>query len=160
MGAELSSTGTGSPVRGINTEWLATATSTPLRNTASTGSETAAPVSSLRSRNTSVSGRVRASSRGHPVSRSATGFINVTMPCASVEMTASPMLDNVTRNRSRLSAISSPRARARASDRASAKAIPPSAPLNTTPPNVTHRAQPREDASSNTTVERYRTVQV
>ncbi len=65
------------------------------------------PVCSLMMLNISPIGLWEASRRGQPVNASAMPFINMTLPMLSVEMTASPILDKVTRSNSRCRRISS-----------------------------------------------------
>src|SRR3569833_1524122 len=91
IGAALSSIGISTPSRRRNTVWFARSTTLPSRNTLSTGFSTTTPVSSLLIGKISTSLRPSASRAVQPVSRSATGFMNLTVPVASVEITASPL---------------------------------------------------------------------
>lgn len=68
----------------------------PVRPPVATGSSTGWRVCSFTIRNTSVRDGPDASVTVQPVSCSATTFMNVTRPVASVGMTASPMLESVT----------------------------------------------------------------
>ena len=92
MGAPLSAMGRSVPSLAMSSEWLASPTTMPSRRTRATGLSTSARVSSLTIWNTSAVGRPFASTSDQPVSASATRFICRTLPSASVEMTASPML--------------------------------------------------------------------
>ena len=96
IGEPQSSIGITRPSRATSAVWFARPTTVPSRSTLLAGSSTGSPVSSAMMRNTSASGRPRASSTVQPVSEQATGFMNVTRTCSSVAITASPMLDRVT----------------------------------------------------------------
>ncbi len=100
IGAPLSSIGTSVPSRPISTVWLARPTIAPSRRTLVTGFSTVFRVASLTIRKTSSTGRPIASA-SQRVRACAAGLSRVTRPCASVTITASPMLVSVVRKRSR-----------------------------------------------------------
>ena len=103
MGAALSAIWYSCPSRASNTVWLASPTTSPRSMTNWTGLSTVLRLSALTIRNTSGSGCPSASASGHPVRRSAVGFMRVTRPWASVAMTPSPMEFSVVFKSSRLS---------------------------------------------------------
>jgi hypothetical protein len=80
------------PSRETSTVWFARLTMCPVLRTRAAGLGTALRVRSFRIWNTSSSARPSASSSRQPVNSSATAFIKVTRPRASVVITASPML--------------------------------------------------------------------
>ena len=100
IGAAQSSIGRSVPSLAIRTVWLPRPTTTPSRSTFSTGFSTGWRVFSLRMVNTAANGCPSASFCVQPVSSWATPFRNVTRPCVSVAITASPMLASVTRSHS------------------------------------------------------------
>ena len=88
------------PSRAMRTVELASPTIVPSRRARRAGFSAGSRVSSLTMWKTSGSGRPCASAWGQPVRASATAFMNVTRPSASVLITASPMLASVTRSHS------------------------------------------------------------
>ena len=91
IGAQLSAIWYSTPLRLMRVVWLARPNTRPLLSTLATGLTAGWRVWALMMWNTSVKSLPAASSSFHPVSFSATGFMRVMRPSASVEMTASPM---------------------------------------------------------------------
>jgi len=83
------------PSLAIRIVWFASPTICPSRITLSAGLSTLSRVCSLMIRNTRERGWPRASASDQRVSASATGFMKVIWPTASVAITASPMLFSV-----------------------------------------------------------------
>ena len=102
-GEALSSMGLSTPLRDTSTVCSNRDTVARSRNARASGFSIGSCVASCTSLRISDAGLPRASFRGHPVSVSATGFRNVTMPSLSVASTASPMLESVASKRRRLS---------------------------------------------------------
>ena len=95
------------PVAGDQDVWLRQADDPPLAEDLGDRVLDRPPRLLVDQRKTSSSGRPSASSWVQPVSASATGFMKVTAPLASVAITASPMLASVTPSHSRCSRSSS-----------------------------------------------------
>ena len=88
------------PSREIRSVGPASLVGTPSSSARDAGFSTGARVSSLTMRKTRSSETPTASSCVQPVSAAATGFRKVTRPCGSVVITASPILESVTRSHS------------------------------------------------------------
>jgi hypothetical protein len=100
IGAALSSMGISRPSFESSRVWFARPVTAPSRSTFSTGLSTVRRDSSLTITKIFASRLPTASVSRQPVSASATGFMRVMRPAASVAMTASPILVSVVLSRS------------------------------------------------------------